>query len=48
MNDYKYLVSSPEVKRAERNDRRISMAVNIIGSVIGGACFIFTIHVLLG
>ena len=48
MNDYKYLVSSPEVKRAEKRDRRIAMATNSICSFIGAACFIYFIDSFLG
>jgi hypothetical protein len=48
MNDFKYLVSSPEVKRAKRNDRRIKMAINIIGpAILLGATILF-INLILG
>ena len=48
MNDYKYLVSSPAVKRLERKDRMTAIAINVIGSVIGGAGVYFSIIVWLG
>ena len=48
MNDYKYLVSSPEVKRLERKDFMTNAAWDIIGSVIGGACVYYSVIVWLG
>ena len=48
MNDYKYLVSSPEVKRLERKDFMTKAAWGIIGSVIGGACVYYSVIVWLG
>tara|TARA_R110000822_G_scaffold9145_1_gene35684 strand:+ start:308 stop:454 length:147 start_codon:yes stop_codon:yes gene_type:complete len=48
MNDYKYLVSSPEVKRLERKDFMTKAVWNVIGSVIGGACVYYSIIVWLG
>ena len=48
MNDYKYLVSSPEVKLLERKDFMTKAAGNIIGSVIGAACVYYSVIVWLG
>ena len=48
MNDYKYLVSSPEVKRLERKDKIVNLSLSILGSIIGAACIVLSIHVALG
>ena len=48
MNDHKYLVSSPEVKRLERKDFMTKAALNIGCSAIGGACIYYSVIVWLG
>ena len=48
MNDYKYLVSSPEVKRAERKDRNNRIITIALCSLFFFACTALFIDRFLG
>jgi len=48
MTDYRYLQETKEVKAQIRNDKIATFVVSVLGALIGAACIIFSIDVLLG
>ncbi len=50
MKDYKHkrLESSLEVRKQERLDKYLSLALSVLGALIGVFCIIYATHVALG
>jgi hypothetical protein len=44
----KDLINMHKVNKQINTDKKITLAVSILGCVIGAGCVVFSIHVLLG